>query len=141
MSDKLDKIEKLIMLLIDKVDNMEERFEKRFDGLEARLDGVEARLDGVEVRLDGVETRLDGVETRFDGLETRFDELEERITYENKMTRQAIMELSETMDNNYIELKSEIKHLSIKQEQHEKMFQLLSRKTFIQEEKSEYDPD
>jgi archaellum component FlaC len=106
-----DKIEKLLMLLIDKVDNMEERFEKRFDRLEKRLDGVEKRLDGVEKRLD-------------------------RIENENKMIRQAIMELSETMDNNYIELKSEIKHLTMKQERFER-----SEKTIIQEEKSEYDPD
>jgi archaellum component FlaC len=58
--------------LIDKVQTMllgmEERIDRRFDGVEHRFDGVDRRLEGVDRRLEGVEGRLGTVETKLDSV-------------------------------------------------------------------------
>ena len=43
-------------------DDMTERFEGRFDGIDRRFDRIEGRMDGAEGRLDFIESKLDRLE-------------------------------------------------------------------------------
>lgn len=62
-----------------RLEELAQGFQRRFDPMDARFDRVDERLDRVEVRLDRVEVRLDGIDTRLDGIDTRLDGIDARL--------------------------------------------------------------
>ena len=62
---------------------LEQRMDRRFDGMDQRFDALEQRMDrrfaGVDQRFDALEQRMDrrfaGVDQRFDGMHGRIDAL------------------------------------------------------------------
>jgi chromosome segregation ATPase len=76
MEQKIDHIDCKIDHLTDVVLGLDNKFTKKFEGLELRFDGLEARFDELEPRFDGLEHRFEGLQVQFNGLELRFNGIE-----------------------------------------------------------------
>jgi tryptophan 2,3-dioxygenase len=57
-------IEDLATMTANGFYEMNERFEKRFGGIEVRLDKIEVRLDTIETRLEKIELEIDRMNNR-----------------------------------------------------------------------------
>jgi outer membrane murein-binding lipoprotein Lpp len=62
--------------LHQRLDQMEARFDVRFDRLETQVNVLAVKVNGLEVKVDGLEVKVDGLEVKVDGLETKVDGLE-----------------------------------------------------------------
>ncbi len=105
-----DKVHELFDFLEEKFDDVTASFKnvnERFDGVEQRLEAMDNRFDGVEQRLEAMDNRFDGVEQRlgamdlhFEAMDNRFDMMEQRL--ESVEQRLGVMELHfEAMDNRF----------------------------------------
>ena len=55
------------------------KMDQRFDGLEKRFEGIDQQFVGIEKRFEGIDQRFDGMDQRFDGMEKRFGEMDQRF--------------------------------------------------------------
>lgn len=87
-----------------RLEELAQGFQRRFDPMDARFDRVDERLDRVEVRLDRVEVRLDGIDTRLDGIDARLDRQALRLDSIDEKARLALEAhdaLRESMDREF----------------------------------------
>ena len=55
------------------------KMDQRFDGLEKRFEGIDQQFVGIEKRFEGIDQRFDGMDQRFDGMEKRFGEMDQQF--------------------------------------------------------------
>ena len=60
---------------------LEERFEKRFDGIDKRFDGIDKRFDGIDKRFDGIDKRLDDLDARLRAVEAGQAEIKGHLSF------------------------------------------------------------
>ena len=60
--------------------DLSEAMNERFDQVDARFDQVGARFDQVDARFDRMDARFDRMDARFVQVDARFDRLEKLIT-------------------------------------------------------------
>lgn len=93
----------LLENLIDKVNAiaegqriMEDKFEKRFDGMESRFDRVETRLDRVKTRLERVEKDIKIVKQDTEIIKSHLAAIEDSLNdHERRITRLEIKAVRE----------------------------------------------
>ncbi len=59
--------------------HLEQRMDRRFEGLELRLDAIDRRFEGIDRRLDAIDRRFEGVDRRFEALDRRLEALDQRF--------------------------------------------------------------
>jgi hypothetical protein len=67
--DLLDALNQIIPPIINRIDSLEVKMDKRFDAMEKRQDVMDGRLDGMDRRLNGVDKQLGGIDRRLGNLE------------------------------------------------------------------------
>lgn len=117
LKDILEKLKKLDNIEENMSDNFE-RIDQRFDGIDQRLGGMNTRLNAMDQRLDGMNTRLDAMDQRLDAMDQRFDKLDETIKHLGS------------------EMRSNFKHLELRLDRHDHMFEIFS--TELKRERSRY---
>jgi outer membrane murein-binding lipoprotein Lpp len=65
--------------LHQRLDQMEARFDVRFDRLETQVNVLAVKVNGLEVKVDGLEVKVDGLETKVDGLEVFAADAQRRL--------------------------------------------------------------
>ena len=85
--------ENILVQLNQRLDDMKESVNKRFDGVNQRFDSVNQRFDGVNQRFgdltESMNQRFDRVNQRFDDMKEsvsqRFDTLEKMVLWQNRI--------------------------------------------------------
>lgn len=68
-----------ILAKLDILLGIQQRQEKRLDGIDRRLDGIDGRLDGIDRRLDGIDKRIDGIDVRLQTVERDLRDTKDRM--------------------------------------------------------------
>ncbi len=77
----LESIQSDFQVFGEKLDLMDEKFERRFNGVDNRLDKIELRLDRIEAELVGIKLEISDLKTKLDkkvDIE-RLESLEKRV--------------------------------------------------------------
>lgn len=59
--------------LVECINGLGRRMDKRFEDVDKRFEGVDRRFDEMNKRFDGIDRRLGATEAKFEGLASRFD--------------------------------------------------------------------
>lgn len=77
----LESIQSDFQVFGEKLDLMDEKFERRFDGVDNRLDKIDLRLDRIEVEIVGIKFEISELKAKLDkkvDIE-RLESLEKRV--------------------------------------------------------------
>ncbi|MBE4907667.1 hypothetical protein IMZ08_06325 [Bacillus luteolus] len=83
-NNRLNQMEQKFEAKFDAVDQKFVAIDQRFDAVDQRFDAVDQRFDAVDQRFDAVDQRFDAVDQRFTGMDQRFDSVEARLGYLEK---------------------------------------------------------
>jgi archaellum component FlaC len=70
--------------LRSEIRTVDEKAERRFDGIDQRFDGIDQRFDGINQRFDGIDQRFDGTDQRFDGVDQRLNGVDQKFNGVNQ---------------------------------------------------------
>ena len=100
------------------IDNLETKYDKRFQDIEDHIDNLEAKYDK---RFQDIEDRIDNLETKYD---KRFQDIGERLTSVENIVTKIELEHSEKIqilfdyfvsnNDNFKEIKQEISKINLK---------------------------
>ncbi|OEH85468.1 hypothetical protein BHU72_05120 [Desulfuribacillus stibiiarsenatis] len=128
-------------LILNKLDSFEK--EMKSEMAEMKTDIAEVKTDVAELKTDVAALKTDVAELKTDMAEVKsqLSDVQTRLVEVESLTRmqiQATTELSDKSDEQYIELKSEMKYISGKYDQQERVIKLLN-KNRVQEDPSDYE--
>lgn len=80
--------------ILKAIENLDKKFEKRFDSLEKRMDKIEKRMDILDSRMDKIDSKTGNIESRIDKIDSKISILESQ-TKENTQILQALRHSAE----------------------------------------------
>ena len=67
--------QKVLQLL----EGMNQRFEKRFDDIDQRFEAMDRRFESIDQRFEKIDERLDAIDRRFETIDQRFEDMDHRL--------------------------------------------------------------
>jgi len=74
-----DDLDRGLANVNERIANIDQKFDGRFDNVERRLDLMDQRFDGIDRRFETVDKRFDTIDRQFETVDKRFDTLEKSI--------------------------------------------------------------